>query len=105
MMCVCAFAKQSKQLKSINLSDNALGPKGVEACKEMLTGQNDLERLFLCRNGVSAEAMHTLADLLLFRGPEECVDVVIVVHVCVCVCLCVCVCVSNGKGTRWQTRV
>ena len=60
-------ADQTKKLKTIDLSDNALGPKGVAACREMLEGQEDLERLYLCRNGVSAEALRTVADLLLFR--------------------------------------
>ena len=58
---------QEKRLQSINLSDNALGPKGVASCRDMLAGQEDLQHLYLCRNGVSAEAMRTVADLLLFR--------------------------------------
>ena len=63
----CLCVPQEKRLQSINLSDNALGPKGVASCRDMLAGQEDLQHLYLCRNGVSAEAMRTVADLLLFR--------------------------------------
>lgn len=68
---VLSAVLKNKRLQGLDLSDNALGPKGVAACREMLERQEDLERLSLCRNGVSAEALHTIADLLLYRGEGE----------------------------------
>jgi len=58
-------------LREIDLSDNALGPKGVDACRELLGGQASLERLFCCNVGLSAEAARSVADLLLFRSPTQ----------------------------------
>lgn len=37
----------------------------------MLTEQPDMERAYFCRNGVSAEALRTLAGLLLFQKPTK----------------------------------
>lgn len=62
-------ALKDQQLVEIDLSDNAVGPKGVEACREFLTGQEKLERLFFCNCGISAEAARSIADILLFRTP------------------------------------
>ena len=41
-------ALKDKQLTEIDLSDNAVGPKGVEACRPFLTAQERLEKLFFC---------------------------------------------------------
>ena len=49
------------QLREIDLSDNAVGPKGVEACRAFLANQLALERLLFCNCGISAEA----ADIVL----------------------------------------
>lgn len=59
-----------KHLHEIDLSDNALGPKGVASCTAMLTEQDSLERAYFTTNGLSAEAMESLAELLLYRGPD-----------------------------------
>jgi Ran GTPase-activating protein 1 len=59
------------QLREIDLSDNAVGPKGVDACRAFLAGQAALPRLFFCNCGISAEAARSIADLLLFRTPTQ----------------------------------
>lgn len=58
-------------LLEIDLSDNAVGPKGVEACRDLLSGQKELERLFFCNCGISAEAARSIADVVLFRTPTN----------------------------------
>ncbi|RQM27461.1 hypothetical protein B5M09_001291 [Aphanomyces astaci] len=52
----------------VDLSDNALGEKGVRASFGVLERQVNLERLYLCNNGLSAESAQVIADVLLFRG-------------------------------------
>ncbi|RHY33397.1 hypothetical protein DYB32_001645 [Aphanomyces invadans] len=58
----------SHSFVEINLSDNALGEKGVRASFGVLERQANLERLYLCNNGLSAESAQVIADVLLFRG-------------------------------------
>jgi Ran GTPase-activating protein 1 len=55
-------------LVEVDLSDNALGEKGVRACSGVLINKEHLERLFVCNNGMSAAAASLIADILLFRG-------------------------------------
>jgi Ran GTPase-activating protein 1 len=55
------------KLKEVNLSDNALGRKGIHACSGVLVGKT-IEKLYLCNNGLSAEACLTVADILLEGG-------------------------------------
>jgi Ran GTPase-activating protein 1 len=43
-------------LKEVNVSDNALGEKGIGPCRGVLENQPALERLFICNNGMSAYA-------------------------------------------------
>ncbi|CAK4074499.1 unnamed protein product [Aphanomyces euteiches] len=62
-------ALSSHQFLEIDLSDNALGEKGVRACFGVLERQKNLERLYLCNNGLSAESAQVIADTLLFQGP------------------------------------
>lgn len=52
------------KLKEVNLSDNALGKKGILACSGVLVGKS-IQKLYLCNNGLSAEACATVADILL----------------------------------------
>eukprot|EP00567_Pseudictyota_dubia_P009255 CAMPEP_0197436078 /NCGR_PEP_ID=MMETSP1175-20131217/3550_1 /TAXON_ID=1003142 /ORGANISM="Triceratium dubium, Strain CCMP147" /LENGTH=570 /DNA_ID=CAMNT_0042965267 /DNA_START=202 /DNA_END=1914 /DNA_ORIENTATION=+ len=62
---VLSSAFAHSKLVEVNLSDNAMGSKGVSACSAVLDGQSDsLERLSLCNNGLSAEAMDEVADIL-----------------------------------------
>ena len=63
---VCgAFA--GRPLVEVNVSDNALGQKGIDACLPVLQEQASLERLYVCNNGLSAAAAEQLVGLLLFR--------------------------------------
>lgn len=60
-----------KTLARIDLSDNALGEKGVRACFGLLLGQENLAHVYFCNNGISAAAAAVIADeVLLFRGPD-----------------------------------
>jgi len=47
----------------VNLSDNALGAKGVEACRGIVAKES-LKALYLCNNGLSKEASELLATIL-----------------------------------------
>lgn len=53
--------------KSINLSDNALGSKGIHSCSAVLT-KKTLESLRVCNNGLSSETIQLLANILLDGG-------------------------------------
>lgn len=59
------------KLKELDISDNAVGPKGLKACEEFLVNQPDLERFFVSNCGMSAEAMRYLADILLTDLPKK----------------------------------
>jgi len=55
----------SGRLVEINISDNAMGTRGIAACKSMLIGQaGTLEELSLCNNGLSETSMKDIADIL-----------------------------------------
>lgn len=58
---VCA-ALAACDLIEVNVSDNAFGLKGVDACRNILVGKNT-EKFYFCNNGLSAEAVHGIADL------------------------------------------
>lgn len=60
---ICSSLKKFDLLE-VNLSDNALGAKGVEECKAVLLGDN-IQRLYVCNNGLSAEAAELLAKILI----------------------------------------
>ena len=48
----------------VNVSENALGEKGVIACKDLLQVPS-VKRLFFCNNGLSAEASELITETLL----------------------------------------
>jgi Ran GTPase-activating protein 1 len=58
------------KLIELNVSDNALGSKGVTACKSLFT-RKSLKRLYACNNGLSADACVLVAELLLESGCPE----------------------------------
>ena len=68
---VLGSALKDKHLTEIDLSDNAVGPKGVRACRELLTNQEHLEKLYFCNCGISAEAAVSISELLLYRVPTR----------------------------------
>ncbi|CAH9111567.1 unnamed protein product [Cuscuta epithymum] len=52
------------QLRYLNLSNNALGEKGVRAFGELLKSQQNLEELYLMNNGISEEAAEAVCELI-----------------------------------------
>ncbi|PXF50100.1 RAN GTPase-activating protein 1 [Gracilariopsis chorda] len=60
-----------KQLEFIDLSDNALGAKGVRAIGELLTNQEKLKELLLCNNGLAADAGDLITSALLETKPTS----------------------------------
>eukprot|EP00533_Pseudo-nitzschia_delicatissima_P011779 CAMPEP_0197273280 /NCGR_PEP_ID=MMETSP1432-20130617/11048_1 /TAXON_ID=44447 /ORGANISM="Pseudo-nitzschia delicatissima, Strain UNC1205" /LENGTH=450 /DNA_ID=CAMNT_0042738927 /DNA_START=42 /DNA_END=1394 /DNA_ORIENTATION=- len=68
-----AFAES--RLEEVDLSDNAMGTKGVIACKTVLSGASvcgTLQRLKLCNNGLSKYTMDEVA-VLLTEGEDSCI--------------------------------
>lgn len=59
---------QCPTLTEVDLSENALGPRGIAACRPLLSSVESLKRLTFNNDGLSKEAMHEIRDLLLFRG-------------------------------------
>ena len=66
----------SSKLIEVDLSDNAMGSKGVTACATILGGApviHSLERLSLCNNGLSRYTMDEVADLLTQENDGYCI--------------------------------
>ena len=60
-------AFENSQLVEVDLSDNAMGSKGLTACEMVLGGKavmNSMESLKLCNNGLSEYTMAEVATLL-----------------------------------------
>uniref|UniRef100_A0A7S1XHW4 Ran GTPase-activating protein 1 n=1 Tax=Erythrolobus australicus TaxID=1077150 RepID=A0A7S1XHW4_9RHOD len=51
-------------LEELDLSDNALGAKGVTACGALLENARNLARLTLCNNGLAADAIDNVTRAL-----------------------------------------
>ena len=51
-------------LRYLNLSNNALGEKGVRAFEALLKSQNNLEELYLMNDGISEEAARAVSELI-----------------------------------------
>ena len=51
-------------LEEVNVSDNAIGFKGIDSIRNLLSGKR-IQRLFMCNNGMSAEAVDSVAHILL----------------------------------------
>uniref|UniRef100_A0A1D1Y3S9 RAN GTPase-activating protein 1 n=1 Tax=Anthurium amnicola TaxID=1678845 RepID=A0A1D1Y3S9_9ARAE len=64
VMRVFASALEGCVLRYLNLSDNALGEKGVRAFGALLKSQNSLEELYLMNDGISEEAAKAVAELI-----------------------------------------
>ena len=62
----CCEALASRELRTLDLSDNALGQKGIDACKGVLHEQDSLASVKFCNNGISAESAASIADILLY---------------------------------------
>ena len=74
---ILSNAFQTSRLIEVDLSDNAMGSKGVTACEMVLGGisvATSLQKLSLCNNGLSESTMEEVAELLTStstRGEES----------------------------------
>lgn len=64
VMTVFSSALEGCVLRYLNLSDNAMGVKGVRAFRSLLKSQNNLEELYLMNDGISEEAANAVSELL-----------------------------------------
>nr|CCG20251.1 Ran GTPase activating protein 2 [Solanum tuberosum subsp. andigenum]CCG20364.1 Ran GTPase activating protein 2 [Solanum tuberosum]CCG20365.1 Ran GTPase activating protein 2 [Solanum tuberosum] len=64
VMNIFSEALEGSNLKFLNLSDNALGEKGVRAFGKLLQSQTNLEELFLMNDGISQEAANAVSKLV-----------------------------------------
>nr|XP_043605857.1 RAN GTPase-activating protein 2-like [Erigeron canadensis]XP_043605858.1 RAN GTPase-activating protein 2-like [Erigeron canadensis]XP_043605859.1 RAN GTPase-activating protein 2-like [Erigeron canadensis]XP_043605860.1 RAN GTPase-activating protein 2-like [Erigeron canadensis] len=64
VMSMFSSALEGFGLRYLNLSDNAMGEKGVRAFSALLSSQSNLEELYLINDGISEEAAKALCELL-----------------------------------------
>lgn len=64
VMTLISSALEGCTLKSLNLSNNALGEKGVRAFGSLLRSQTNLEELYLMNDGISKEAAKAVSELI-----------------------------------------
>ncbi|WOL10726.1 RAN GTPase-activating protein 2-like [Canna indica] len=64
VMKIFSSALEGCNLRYLNLSDNALGEKGVRAFGALLKSQNSLEELYLMNDGISEEAAKAICELI-----------------------------------------
>ncbi|KAK8630708.1 hypothetical protein V6N13_079489 [Hibiscus sabdariffa] len=64
VMDLFSSALEGCQLRYLNLSNNALGEKGIRAFGALLKSQNNLEELFLINDGISEEAARAVSELV-----------------------------------------
>ncbi|XAR54647.1 hypothetical protein NMG60_11029879 [Bertholletia excelsa] len=64
VMTIFSVALEGCILKSLNLSNNALGEKGVRAFGRLLKSQSNLEELYLMNDGISEEAARAVCELI-----------------------------------------
>uniref|UniRef100_A0A1J3G0U6 RAN GTPase-activating protein 2 n=1 Tax=Noccaea caerulescens TaxID=107243 RepID=A0A1J3G0U6_NOCCA len=64
VMNIFSNALQGSVLSYLNLSDNALGEKGVRAFRALLKSQSSLEELYLMNDGISKEAARAVSELI-----------------------------------------
>ncbi|XP_051127877.1 RAN GTPase-activating protein 2 [Andrographis paniculata] len=64
VMNIFSEALEGSKLKYLNISDNALGEKGVRAFGKLLKSQPGLEELYLMNDGISKEAARAVRELV-----------------------------------------
>ncbi|XP_066319193.1 RAN GTPase-activating protein 2-like [Miscanthus floridulus] len=64
VMRIFSKALEGSVLRYLNISDNALGEKGVRAFSELLKSQESLEELYVMNDGISEEAAKALSELI-----------------------------------------
>lgn len=56
---VCGGVRD-RELSYVDVSENAMGPDGVNACRPALVGKRGLRALFMCNDGLSETAMEAV---------------------------------------------
>ncbi|KAL7112890.1 hypothetical protein ACP275_04G029300 [Erythranthe tilingii] len=64
VMNIFSLALEGSDLRYLNLSNNALGEKGINAFGALLKSQYNLEELYLINDGISEEAAMAISDLI-----------------------------------------
>ncbi|KAJ0797081.1 putative WPP domain, leucine-rich repeat domain superfamily, WPP domain superfamily [Helianthus annuus] len=64
VMKMFSAALEGFDLRYLDISDNALGEKGVRAFSELLSSQSNLEELYLKNDGISEEAAKAVVELI-----------------------------------------
>ncbi|KAI3449634.1 hypothetical protein Pfo_006299 [Paulownia fortunei] len=64
VMNIFSLALEGSKLHYLNLSNNALGEKGIRAFGALLKSQYNLEELYLINDGISEEAAMAVCDLI-----------------------------------------
>ncbi|KAL5123710.1 RAN GTPase-activating protein 1 [Glycine soja] len=64
VMTIFSSALEGSVLRYLNLSNNAMGEKGVRAFRSLLKSQTSLEELYLMNDGISEEAAKAVSELL-----------------------------------------
>ncbi|KAL0668217.1 hypothetical protein Bca4012_030921 [Brassica carinata] len=64
VMNMFSSALEGSKLRFLDLSDNALGEKGIRAFASLIKSQRDLEELYLMNDGISEDAARAVRDLL-----------------------------------------
>ncbi|KAK7355816.1 hypothetical protein VNO80_15078 [Phaseolus coccineus] len=64
VMTIFSSALEGCALRYLNLSNNAMGEKGVRAFRSLLKTQINLEELYLMNDGISEEAAKAVSELL-----------------------------------------
>mmetsp|Transcript_7739 Transcript_7739/g.11279 ORF Transcript_7739/g.11279 Transcript_7739/m.11279 type:complete len:438 (-) Transcript_7739:213-1526(-) len=68
---LCSAVGNGRRLVEVDLSDNAMGSKGINACQAVLEDQYvSLQRLSMCNDGLSGASMHEVADILCKATPS-----------------------------------
>jgi Ran GTPase-activating protein 1 len=62
-----ADSLKGNALEELNISDNALGAKGIQACRDLMV-LGSLKRVFILNNGISEAAAELTATVLLDEG-------------------------------------
>lgn len=76
---VCGGVRDREKLSYVDVSENAMGPDGVEACRPAIEGKKNLRALFMCNDGLSEAAM----EVVRVRYPDGHISC----HVLVCLTL------------------
>eukprot|EP00903_Cladosiphon_okamuranus_P007786 g7535.t1 len=66
---VCGSVREREGLTFVDVSENAMGPDGVDACRPAIEGKKELQALLMCNDGLSEAAMEAVRDILLATSP------------------------------------